>query len=132
MDLGSAVTKVHYRVDNFNDQQSLQDWAAEKCTACYRAPELFHVEYPTIIDLKAADIWSLGCILYALVFYQGPLDAIWLRGDSLNLAVLSIEKYIKDLNSDFSKTQKELYELAKTCLNYDNQQRVTIDDILKK
>jgi serine/threonine kinase 16 len=51
----------------------LQDCAAEQCTAPYRAPELFLVPSSAIIDEKT-DIWSLGCVLYALVYSMPPFD----------------------------------------------------------
>lgn len=35
---------------------TLQDWAAQRCTISYRAPELFNVESHCIID-ERTDIW---------------------------------------------------------------------------
>jgi len=94
MDFGSASTKTVRYLKSHSDVQRLQDWASEFCTACYRAPELFDCPYPLTLDLRACDIWSLGCCINALIHYQGPLDEIWIKGDSLGLAVQSISKYI--------------------------------------
>lgn len=35
---------------------TVQDWAAQRCTISYRAPELFNVESHCIID-EHTDIW---------------------------------------------------------------------------
>lgn len=87
MDLGSA-TQARVQISNTSNAQSLQDLAAERCSMPYRAPELFNVEPHCIID-ERTDIWSLGCILFAICFFKSPFDAVYERGDSVALAVLS-------------------------------------------
>ncbi len=49
---------------------TLQDWAAQRCTISYRAPELFNVESHCIID-ERTDIWVKPCILlhFGLVYF---------------------------------------------------------------
>ncbi|CAH1107541.1 unnamed protein product [Psylliodes chrysocephalus] len=87
MDLGScAPAKV--QICGAQDAQKLQDLAAERCSMTYRAPELFHVESYCVIDQRV-DIWSLGCVLYAMMYFKSPYDIIYERGDSVNLAVIS-------------------------------------------
>lgn len=130
MDLGSATLKTNREIKNYNDSQVLLDWAGEHCTACYRAPELFDVPYPASIDLRSCDIWSVGCCIRALTHHYGPLDEIWLREDSLGLAVQSINKYIgKYENPEEDGVYKEIVE--KTLLASCNQTRPGVDDLLK-
>nr|XP_056707579.1 serine/threonine-protein kinase 16 isoform X2 [Euleptes europaea] len=74
MDLGSM------------NQARIEDWATQRCTISYRAPELFTVERECIID-ERTDIWSLGCVLYCMMFGEGPYDMIFQKGDSVALAV---------------------------------------------
>ncbi|KAK7898340.1 hypothetical protein WMY93_019193 [Mugilogobius chulae] len=85
MDLGS-MNRARIEVRGSREAMSVQDWAAQRCTISYRAPELFNVESHCIID-ERTDIWSLGCVLYCMMMQEGPYDLIFQKGDSVALAV---------------------------------------------
>ncbi|XP_030436454.1 serine/threonine-protein kinase 16 isoform X2 [Gopherus evgoodei] len=85
MDLGS-MNQACIEVKGSREAMALQDWAAQRCTISYRAPELFTVERDCVID-ERTDIWSLGCVLYCMMFGEGPYDLIFQKGDSVALAV---------------------------------------------
>ncbi|XP_026868753.2 serine/threonine-protein kinase 16 isoform X2 [Electrophorus electricus] len=85
MDLGS-MNKARIEVRGSREAMTIQDWAAQRCTISYRAPELFSVESHCIIDEKT-DIWSLGCVLYSMMMLEGPYDVVFQKGDSVALAV---------------------------------------------
>ncbi|XP_029460847.1 serine/threonine-protein kinase 16 isoform X1 [Rhinatrema bivittatum] len=87
MDLGS-MNRAQIEVTNSRQALALQDWAAQRCTISYRAPELFTVESQCVID-ERTDIWSLGCVLFCMMFGEGPYDMIFQKGDSVALAVQS-------------------------------------------
>ncbi|KAK9505894.1 hypothetical protein O3M35_009863 [Rhynocoris fuscipes] len=87
MDLGS-VAPACVKVCGSADAQRLQDLASERCSMPYRAPELFNVESYCVIDQRT-DIWSLGCLLFAMCYFKSPYDTVYERGDSVALAVIS-------------------------------------------
>ncbi|XP_075260021.1 serine/threonine-protein kinase 16-like [Convolutriloba macropyga] len=86
MDFGS-MTLVPINVTNRSQAMTIQDDAAEKCSILYRAPELFNVEVGTVVD-ASIDIWSLGCVLFALMYQENPFERCFSRGDSVALAAM--------------------------------------------
>lgn len=105
VDFGSA-SPARIEINGQSEAMKLQDDAEEKCSLCYRAPELFQVESYAIID-ERVDIWSLGCVLYALCYFISPYEDIWLKGDSVQLAVLNGRINFPE-NSTYSEDLKEL------------------------
>lgn len=47
-----------FQVRGTREAMTIQDWAAQRCTISYRAPELFNVESHCIID-ECTDIWVM-------------------------------------------------------------------------
>ncbi|XP_010213660.1 PREDICTED: serine/threonine-protein kinase 16, partial [Tinamus guttatus] len=85
MDLGS-MNQARIEVNSSHEAMAVQDWAAQRCTISYRAPELSRVPSQCVID-ERTDIWSLGCVLYCMMFGEGPFDMVFQKGDSVALAV---------------------------------------------
>ncbi|CAL5074567.1 unnamed protein product [Urochloa decumbens] len=65
MDFGSA-RPARKQIRSRSEALQLQEWAAEHCSAPYRAPELWDCPSHADID-ERTDIWSLGCTLYAII-----------------------------------------------------------------
>eukprot|EP00697_Spironema_sp_BW2_P001214 gnl/Spiro4/11633_TR6149_c0_g1_i1.p1 gnl/Spiro4/11633_TR6149_c0_g1~~gnl/Spiro4/11633_TR6149_c0_g1_i1.p1 ORF type:complete len:137 (-),score=13.60 gnl/Spiro4/11633_TR6149_c0_g1_i1:130-540(-) len=67
-DFGSAAPLIT-RVDSHSTAVAVQEEAMSKSTSTYRAPELFdaHTATDNLIDGRA-DIWSVGCVAYAMVY----------------------------------------------------------------
>ncbi|RVD81356.1 uncharacterized protein DFL_009222 [Arthrobotrys flagrans] len=88
MDFGSiAPSPIHVTSRSLAIQ--IQDEAAEHSTMSYRAPELFDVKTNSVVDTKV-DIWSMGCLLYALIYHHSPFElSTELGGGSLALAIAS-------------------------------------------
>lgn len=126
MDLGSAAP-ARMSVSNMKEAQYLQDTAAERCSMPYRPPELFSVSSKCDID-ERTDIWSLGCLLYAMCFYQSPFDAVLNRGDSVALAVQNSNIAIPN-HSTYSD---HIHHLIRDLTNVDMSFRPNIKTVIEK
>ncbi|KAJ8913709.1 hypothetical protein NQ315_007426 [Exocentrus adspersus] len=126
MDLGScAPAKV--QICGAQDAQKLQDIAAERSSMTYRAPELFHVESYCVIDQRT-DIWSLGCVLYAMLYFKSPYDFVYERGDSVNLAVISGTVHFPE-DGPFDE---DVHNLVRFMLKVNPSERPFIDKVIAK
>eukprot|EP01083_Nonionella_stella_P040040 108878_1 len=125
MDFGS-VSKARVSVNSRRDAVELQEWAAEHCTAPYRAPELFDCPSRFEID-ERTDVWSLGCVLYGMAFSNSPFD-VDEAGGSIALAVSSGHF---DIPSD-SKYSKSFQELIGILLQPDPAKRPYVDELLTR
>ncbi|KAG1364332.1 putative serine/threonine-protein kinase [Cocos nucifera] len=68
-----------------------QEWAAEHCSAPFRAPDLWDCPSHANID-ERTDIWSLGCTLYAIMYGSSPFEyVLGESGGSLQLAVMNAQ-----------------------------------------
>jgi len=126
MDFGST-TPARVTITNIKEAQYLQDTAAERSSMCYRPPELFQVNSNCSLD-ERTDIWSLGCLLYSMMFYQSPYDPVYERGDSVALAVQA-GPIIFPSSCQYSQ---DLVQLVRDMTMQDINNRITIDNVLKQ
>ncbi|CAA7407732.1 unnamed protein product [Spirodela intermedia] len=90
MDFGSA-TPAKKEIRSRSEALQLQEWAAEHCSAPFRAPELWDCPSHADID-ERTDIWSLGCTLYATMYGVSPFEhVLGESGGSLQLAVMNAQ-----------------------------------------
>ena len=54
----------------------VQEEAEAHSSAPYRAPELFDVPSRCSID-ERTDVWSLGCLLYFVMYGCSPFEKVW-------------------------------------------------------
>ncbi|ORY80323.1 kinase-like domain-containing protein [Protomyces lactucae-debilis] len=87
MDLGS-LKPARRHITTRTEALQVQDAAAEHSTMPYRAPELFDTKTGMHLD-ERVDIWSLGCLIYALLFLHSPFETPQTEQGSMSLAVLN-------------------------------------------
>ncbi|KAH9972048.1 other/NAK protein kinase [Lactifluus volemus] len=125
MDFGSCM-KARIPIEDRSQALLQQDIAAEHSTMAYRAPELFDVKTGTTLDEKV-DIWSLGCVLFALVHLRSPFENTQTteQGGSIAMAVLNAQ--YKHPASNCSQGLKTLID---TMLKINPQERPDIQQVL--
>ncbi len=125
-DYGSMTDSI-IEINTARKAQEIQDWSAQNCSMFYRAPELFSPKVGTNVTEKA-DIWSLGCILYALMFNKGPFDYVAEKGDSIALAVTNV-KY--SFPTDVLDSRPEsLVNIIKNTILFEQIEREPLNKIL--
>ncbi|GAB5576009.1 serine/threonine-protein kinase 16 isoform X1 [Prionailurus iriomotensis] len=72
MDLGS-MNQACIHVEGSRQALALQDWAAQRCTISYRAPELFSVQSHCVID-ERTDVWWHSSALRQLLASMMTVD----------------------------------------------------------
>ncbi|KAI1299935.1 hypothetical protein EDD11_006355 [Mortierella claussenii] len=130
MDFGSMARA---RVKIQTRQQALyeQDLAAERCSMPYRAPELFDVKTGSTLDEKV-DIWSLGCMLYAMAYGTSPFETNQInQGGSIALAVLNgnVRFPTVDQNDRYSS---EFRDFIRAMLVVDPAMRLDIHQVIEQ
>lgn len=125
MDLGS-MNQARIHVEGSRQALTLQDWAAQRCTISYRAPELFSVQSQCVID-ERTDVWSLGCVLYAMMFGEGPYDMVFQKGDSVALAVQN-----QLIIPQSSRHSSAVRQLLASMMTVDPQERPHIPHLLSQ
>jgi serine/threonine kinase 16 len=93
----------------------------------YRAPELFDVKTGVTLDEKV-DIWSLGCILFALAHLHSPFETaqVMEHGGSIALAVQN-GRYKHPTTSPYSEGLKKLID---SMLKINPSERPTIQQVI--
>jgi len=125
MDFGSCV-KARIPIEDRSQALLQQDIAAEHSTMAYRAPELFDVKTGVALDEKV-DIWSLGCVFFALAYLHSPFENTQTteQGGSIAMAVQS-GRY-KHPASEYSEGFKAL---VNSMIKVDPKERPDINQVL--
>ncbi|KAH0563342.1 hypothetical protein GP486_002093 [Trichoglossum hirsutum] len=139
MDLGS-IAPSPTPITSRSLALAVQDTAAEHSTMPYRAPELFDVKTGSVIDTKA-DIWSLGCTLYACLVGKSPFEMRSEEtGGSLSLCVLGGDWRFPDESAQGTKPKptgdsqgisESIKEIVRKCLKVEPAERPDVDELIK-
>ncbi|PIA57546.1 hypothetical protein AQUCO_00600331v1 [Aquilegia coerulea] len=127
MDFGSA-RPARKEIRSRSEALQLQEWAAEHCSAPFRAPELWDCPSHTDID-ERTDIWSLGCTLYATMYGVSPFEyAVGESGGNLQLAIVNAQiKWPPGPNPPYPEA---LHQFISWMLQPQAAVRPRIDDII--
>ena len=74
MDLGS-VCAARCAVQTKSQALQVEEEAALKSSAAYRAPELTSVPFPPCELDERVDVWALGCSLYCIAVGRSPFES---------------------------------------------------------
>ena len=128
IDFGSCVVAKRQITDRIGLQQ-LIDESERYCTPTYRAPELWDRGRDDIVELdERVDVWSLGCVLYAMMFGVNPFELVEQNGGNLKLAII-------ESNFQFPTGHtypSSLTDLVTDVLNKDETARLTIEQVLER
>lgn len=128
MDFGSTL-KARISITTRQIGLAQQDLAAEQSTMSYRAPELFDVKTGTTLDEKV-DIWSLGCMLYAMAYGHSPFETNQTleQGGSMALAVMNAQ-YKHPAGTSYLQGLRDLIDFA---LKADPAERPNIHQLIAR
>lgn len=129
MDFGSTI-KARIHIKSRREAVAHQDMAAERSSMPYRAPELFDVPTDTTLT-EAVDIWSLGCLLYALAYLHSPFETTQTieQGGSIAMAVLNGS--YKTPSSGEDPYSEKTREIIKRCIQVKPEERPDIDEVIE-
>ena len=94
-DFGSASREVYNPQINKENKKYFFEIFEKNTTFMYRPPEMIDEYCNYIVDTKV-DIWSLGCILYTILFKCHPFQ------DAQKLTIIKADYYIPKESSNYS------------------------------
>jgi serine/threonine kinase 16 len=146
MDFGSARTPLHRSLRTRQDVLDVVDTASQHTTVSYRPPELFAGELragddttsnSNDLDYAKVDVWSCGCVLFAILFGASPCESEFHRRtgrlqivDCTQLKVL--QDRLPQPPADLPPAHwysPQLLQLVEWILTKDRHQRPTIPQV---
>lgn len=115
-------------VETRQEALKLQEEMSVLSSMPYRAPELFDVPSPTVIDEKI-DTWSLGCTLYFLMYGTSPFEKVLAEsGGSIALAIANGR--IQWPKPPMRHYPEEIHSLVVACLDTNPQTRPLTSELV--
>mmetsp|Transcript_10010 Transcript_10010/g.20440 ORF Transcript_10010/g.20440 Transcript_10010/m.20440 type:complete len:378 (-) Transcript_10010:11-1144(-) len=144
VDMGSAMRPLSSSVVSKSGAAKLADQAASNTTVIIRPPELFEggLRNGDSFDAFKADVWGLGCMLYALNFGWSPFEVEYDRqGRGLRYVECSQLRVLGDSWDKYRGggevgERSEIWEregwreICRKCLKQKQGERCAVDNIL--
>eukprot|EP00904_Undaria_pinnatifida_P004437 jgi/Undpi1/13995/HiC_scaffold_9.g03646.m1 len=140
MDFGS-VAVAECLIEGRTDALAVQDEAARHSTLPFRAPELFDVASDAHLDQRT-DVWSLGCLLYALRYGFSPFECefvgagagtVGLGGGGVRVVECSFLRVIGQVTfPPGGRASEGLKELVMFALQQDPLKRPFVEEVLER
>ncbi|XP_008783057.2 probable serine/threonine-protein kinase DDB_G0291350 isoform X2 [Phoenix dactylifera] len=127
MDFGSTCP-ARKEIRSPAEALQVQEWAAEHCSAPFRAPELWDCPSHANID-ERTDIWSLGCTLYAIMYGSSPFEYV-LGESGGNLQLAGMNAQIEWPSGPDPPYPEPLHQFVVWMLQPQPAIRPNIDDII--
>src|SRR5262249_50253586 len=80
----------------------------------------------------AADVWSLGALVFELISGQKPFGAGYKAVPAIMAALVAPVPSVIESNPQFRPAGKDVYELVKQCLEANPAERPTADELVSK
>ena len=126
IDFGISRELVNEHTHIFCDARKIQG------SLSYIPPENFYVTEGAVTLRTSADVWSLGCMLYQMVYGTTPF-----HGANMNEVTLKLKRRVP---IDYPRQHCQIPAMAipgtvitvlKRCLNYNASERPTIQDLIR-
>ncbi|KAH9253156.1 hypothetical protein BASA81_008838 [Batrachochytrium salamandrivorans] len=125
IDFGSSRQASEVNVVSKTQALDEQERAERMSSAAYRAPELWDVPVAAELDLRAADVFALGCVFYACLFsplgftpFEHPVQGLL----PLAARTASVPRFT-------SKSENPMDQLVRSMLSKDPKLRPTAAQI---
>ena len=126
-DFGSVSSSKSFTIKTRRQAHNIEESASTHCSEAYRAPELFDVSTGVKMDPKKCDVWSLGCVLYAMEFGLSPFEMQ--EGGNVKMSVLSGR--IPFPSSSSSRFSAEYNSIVKKALRIDPSKRSSLKSLIR-
>uniref|UniRef100_A0A7S4IPX5 non-specific serine/threonine protein kinase n=1 Tax=Vannella robusta TaxID=1487602 RepID=A0A7S4IPX5_9EUKA len=125
MDFGST-SEAKVSTENYQDCMRLQELAEMTCSVLYRAPELHEVVTHSLVD-ERTDVWSVGCVIYFMMYGISPFEFALKEGGSIKLAAMGASPVYHEQGFD-----EELVGIMKSIFTTEVENRPTIAELRGK